>query len=74
MYQRGDKWYSDFWHEGKRYTKAWGVISKTVAKEKDRKFRTEVLEGKHGLKAKRVYKIFSILRRGGKVSGICPAE
>ena len=54
MYQRGERWYSDFWYNGKRYTKSWGPISKTVAKEKERKFRTEVIEGKHNIKAKRV--------------------
>ena len=54
MYQRGDRWYSDFWCQGKRYKKSWGAISKTVAKEKERKFRTEVLEGKHNLKSKKV--------------------
>jgi len=37
--------YSQFWHEGERYTKAWGEISKTKAKEKDAKFETEVLLG-----------------------------
>jgi len=54
MYQRGDIWTSDFWCNGDRYKKSWGAISKTVAKEKDRKFRTEVLEGKHNLKSKKV--------------------
>lgn len=52
--KHGDCWYSDFWHEGKRYTKSWGAITKTVATEKDRKFRTDVLEGKHILKSKRI--------------------
>jgi len=54
MYLRKGKWYSDFWHAGKRHTKSWGAISKTVATEKDRKFRTQVLEGKYILKAKRI--------------------
>ena len=44
MYLRGDKWYLDFWHDGKRYVRSWGAISKTVATEKDRKFRTEVMK------------------------------
>lgn len=52
MYQRNQIWYSDFWFQGQRYTKSWGDITKTVAKEKDRKFRTEVKEGKHAQKAK----------------------
>jgi len=54
VFQRGDSWYSDFWHDGKRYAKSWGAITKTVAKEKDRKFRTEILEGKHNLKSKNI--------------------
>ncbi len=54
MYKRANSWYSDFVHEGKRYTKAWGAISKTAAKEKDRKFRFEVHEGKHQLRARRI--------------------
>ncbi len=52
MYQRGKNWYSDFWYQGERYTKSWGAITKTVAKEKDRKYRTEVKEGKHEQKAR----------------------
>lgn len=52
--KHGDCWYSDFWYDGKRYTKSWGAITKTVAGEKDRKFRTEVLEGKYLLKSKRI--------------------
>lgn len=54
MYKRRDKWISDFYWEGKRYTKSWGAISKTVATEKDRKFRIEVMEGKHALRARRI--------------------
>ena len=54
MYKRGDRWYSDFFRDGERFTKSWGAISKTVAIEKDHKFRTEVIEGKHGLKAKKI--------------------
>ena len=54
MYKRGDSWYSDFIHDGNRYTKAHGKISKSVAKEKDEKFKTEVREGEHEQKAKRI--------------------
>ena len=54
MYKRGDRWYSDFFRDGERFTKSWGAISKTVAGEKDRKFRTEVSEGKHRLKSKKI--------------------
>ena len=54
MYKRADSWYSDFWYNGRRYTKAWGIISKTVAKEKEQKFKTEVREGKHELRAKKI--------------------
>ncbi len=60
MYQRGKCWISDFWHEGRRYKKSWGAISKTVAGEKDRKFRTEVLEGKHEARSRKItFKAFS---------------
>jgi integrase len=59
MYQRSENWYSDFWFQGQRYTKSWGAITKTVAKEKDRKFRTEVKEGKHSQKSKLIlFEIF----------------
>jgi integrase len=54
MFKSGKRWYSDFVYQGERYTKAWGAISKTVAAEKDRKYRTDVLEGKVALKAKRI--------------------
>jgi len=47
MYKRGDSWYSDFWYEGERYTDSLGPVSKTVAKEKDRKFRSDVAGGKY---------------------------
>jgi hypothetical protein len=45
MYRRNGKWYSGFWYEGKRYTKGWGAISKSIAKEKERKFRNEIASG-----------------------------
>lgn len=54
MYQRGKSWYSDFHYDGERYQRAWGAISKTVAKEMDRKFRTEVMEGKHKPQSKKI--------------------
>lgn len=47
MYKRGNRWYADFWYEGQRYVKSLGPISKTVAKEKDRTFRTEVADGRY---------------------------
>ena len=52
--KQGDCWYSDFVHQGERHIKSWGCITKTVAKQKDRKYRTEVMEGKHTSRAKRV--------------------
>jgi len=55
MYKRGDSWYSDFIYDGNRYTRAHGKISKSVAKEKDEKFKTEVREGKHDQKAKQIF-------------------
>jgi integrase len=54
MWNRNGKWYTQFWHEGRRYTKSWGTISKTVAREKDSKFKTEIREGKGQQKAKRI--------------------
>lgn len=54
MYKRGDSWATDFWCDGERYQKSWGPISKTVAKEKEEKFKTEVREGKHQQKTKRL--------------------
>ena len=54
MYQRNGKWYSDFWYDGKRYTKGHGAISKTVAKEKERKFKNDVESGEHEKKKKNV--------------------
>ena len=54
MYKRVNSWYSDFWHDGNRYRKSWGQISKKVAQEKEAKFKTEVYEGKHSQKSKRI--------------------
>src|SRR4030042_4772377 len=54
MYKRNGSWYTDFHHEGQRYSKSWWSISKTVTIEKDQKFKTEVREGKHDLKAKKI--------------------
>ena len=54
MYKRGKSWHSDFVLRGRRYRKSWGPISKTVAKEKEEKFRTKILEGKYSQKAKRI--------------------
>ncbi len=60
MYKRGDSWYSNFWLRGERYQKSWGDISKTVAKEREHKFKTEILEGKHRQKTKRIlFEVFS---------------
>ena len=54
MYKRKEKWYSDFWYEGKRYTKGWGKINKSVAKEKEWLFRNEVASGQFEKKKKNV--------------------
>lgn len=54
MYKRGGNWYSDFIFNSERYTKSWGPVNKTVAKENDRKYRTEVADNKHRKKAKRI--------------------
>lgn len=55
MYQRAGNWVTEFIHEGVRYKKALGFgISKTVAKEREAKFKQEVREGKHIQKARRI--------------------
>lgn len=54
MYQRNGKWYSDFMYEGKRYTKGWGSISKSIAKEKERRFKNDVASGKYESKKEKV--------------------
>lgn len=55
MYKRGENWVTEFQHEGVRYKKALGKgISKTVAKEREAKYRQEVREGKHRVKARRI--------------------
>ncbi len=55
MYLRDGNWYTEFYHEGVRYKKALGMgISKTVAKEREVKFKQEVREGKHLQKARRI--------------------
>ena len=53
--KRGVFWYSDFWYEGKRYTACWGVVSKTVAREKEQKLRNEIASGKYENKQKNVF-------------------
>jgi integrase len=52
--KRGESWYSDFWHNGKRYRKSWGPISKKVAQEKEAKFKAGIFEGKHRQRSKRI--------------------
>jgi integrase len=47
MYRRGDRWYSDFWHEGVRYRKTLGKISERAAKRKDAKLRADVYDGRY---------------------------
>jgi integrase len=53
MYKRGNSWYSDFVIDGKRYKKSWGKISKTVAKEKEEKMKTDIREGNYDKKPKK---------------------
>lgn len=54
MYKRSEKWYSDFWYEGKRYTKGWGKISKSIAREKEMRLRNDIASGKHERRVKNV--------------------
>ena len=59
MYQRGGIWISDFKIDGIRHKKSWGSVSKTFAKEKEAKYKTEIREGKHDLKSRNM--LFEIL-------------
>lgn len=54
MYKRNNAWVSDFWYDGQRYRKSWGTISKTLAMEKERRYRNEVAGGKHRIRARRI--------------------
>ncbi len=55
MYKRSGSWITEFYHEGVRYKKSLGMgISKTVAKEREAKFKQEIREGKHLQKARRI--------------------
>ena len=62
MYQRNGNWVTEFYHDGVRYKKSLGKgISKTVAKEREAKYRQEVREGKHNVKARRIrFETFSV--------------
>ena len=47
MYLRNGNWVTEFYSQGIRYKKSLGMgISKTVAKEREAKYRQEVREGK----------------------------
>lgn len=60
MKKRGNRWYSDFWHEGVRYRKSHGQISEKVAREEDAKYRRDVYEGRHVQKRKKIlFKTFA---------------
>ena len=50
MYKRGNCWYSDFVYKGERHVKSLGPVSKSTAKDEDRRFRTEVADGKYAKK------------------------
>ncbi len=55
MYLRDGNWVTEFYHEGVRYKKSLGRgIGKTVAKEREAKFKTEVREGKHKQKSRKI--------------------
>ena len=62
MYQRNGNWITEFYHDGTRYKKSLGMgISKTVAKEREAKYKQEVRENKHHVKAKRIrFETFTI--------------
>lgn len=62
MYQRNGNWITEFYHDGIRYKKSLGMgISKTVAKEREGKYKQEVRENKHHVKARRIrFETFTI--------------
>jgi hypothetical protein len=43
---------TDFVYQGKRYTRSWGQVNKTTAKEKEQKYKTEIRSGKYRMKAR----------------------
>ena len=45
MFRRHVTWYADFVYKGQRYFKSLNVTSKSVAKELEQKFKTEVRSG-----------------------------
>ena len=47
MYKRNNSWRTDFTYEGRRYTKSWGPCSKTVAREKEIRFKNDVIAGRY---------------------------
>ena len=47
MYKRAHSWYSDFWHDGQRYIKNHGKVTKTSATTLDTEFRAEVTSGRY---------------------------
>jgi integrase len=47
MYKRNDTWYADFVFKGQRYVKSLNISSKSVAKELEEKFKTEVRSGEY---------------------------
>ena len=50
----GERWYSDFLHEGERYQRSWGRVSKTAAKENERKWFNEIASGEYQKKKDKV--------------------
>ena len=44
IYQRGKSWYYDFYHHGARYTRSFGPVSRSVAKEELTRKKAAVLE------------------------------
>lgn len=54
LYLRGDRWYSDFWHEGVRYRKSHGKVSESAAKKKDATLQSDVYNGRYYEKKRRI--------------------
>ena len=54
MYKRGQCFYSDFFHEGTRYRKSWGQVSRSVAREKEAFWKREIRNGTYAQRLRRV--------------------
>lgn len=54
MYKRKQSWYADFFHEGERYRKSLGKVSRSVAKERELSWKIDVRNGKYAQRLRRI--------------------